>query len=60
MLTPLPPNRQRPISAFRHRDRLHAARQFARLKLEHMHPFAHDEIVVPVYSAVRLVLDECH
>ncbi len=60
MLTPLPPNQQRPLSAFRHRDRLHAARQFVRLKLEHMHPFTNDEIVVRVYSAVRLVLDECH
>lgn len=60
MLAPLPANRQRPVSAFRHRDRLHAAGQLARLELEHMHPFAHDEIVVRVYSTVRLVLDESH
>lgn len=60
MLAPLPPNRQRPIGAFGHRNRLHAARQFASLELEHMHPFAHDEVIVRVHGAVGLVLDERH
>lgn len=60
MLAPLPPNRERSIGAFRHRDRLHAARQFARLELQHVHPFAHDEVIVRVDGTVRLVLDERH
>ena len=60
MLAPLSPNRQRSIRAFGHRDRLHAARQFAGLEFKHMHPFAHDEVIVRVYRAIRLMLDECH
>ena len=66
MLTPFPANRHRsirPLTAL-HRmllmDRLHTARQFSRFQLEHLHPFAHDEIIVRIDRAVRLVLDECH
>ena len=60
MPTPLSSNQQRPISASRQWDRLHAARKFACLKLKYVHPSAHDEIIVRVYSTVGLVLDECH
>ena len=41
-------------------DRLHAPRQFSRLQLEHVHPFAHDEVIVRIDCAVRLVLYERH
>lgn len=66
MLTPLPPNRDRSVRSLTalHRvllmDRLHAPWQFSSLQLEHVHPFAHDEVVVRIDRAVRLVLDERH
>ena len=41
-------------------DRLHPPRQFSGFQFEHLHPFAHDEIIVRVNRAIRLVLDECH
>lgn len=66
MFTPLPANRHcpiRPLAAL-HRmllmDRLHTAWQFSRFQLEHLHPFAHDEIIVRIDRAVWLVLYECH
>lgn len=66
MLAPLPPDRHgpiRPLTAL-HRmllmDRLHASRQFSRFQLEHVHPLAHDEIIVRIDRAVRLVFDKRH
>ena len=41
-------------------DCLHAPWQFSRLQLEHMHPFAHDEVIVRIDCAVRLVFYERH
>lgn len=60
VFTPLSTDRQRPVRAFGHRNRLHATRQLARLELEDLHPFAHDNVVVWIDGAVGLVLDECH
>lgn len=58
MLAPLPPHRRRPVRPFGHRDRAHAAGQDPALELQHLHPLAHDEVVVRVYRSVGLVLDE--
>lgn len=60
MLAPLPPNWQCTIRPLTHRNSVHTARQLARLELEHVHPLAHDKIVVWIYGAVGLVLDERH
>ena len=66
MLTPLPPNRHRPVRPLTalHRvllmDGLHPPRQFPRFQLEHVHPFTHDEVIVRIDRAVRLVLYKCH
>ena len=60
MFTPLPPDRNSTVSAFRHGYRLHTARQLAGLELEHVHPFAHDEIVVWIHGSIGLVFDERH
>ena len=66
MLAPLPPNWHRPIRPLTalHRmllmDRLHAPRQFSRFQLEHVHPFAHDEVIMRIDSSVGLVFDKRH
>ena len=41
-------------------DGLHAPRQFSGFQLEHVHPFAHDEVIVRIDRAVGLVFNECH
>lgn len=66
MLAPLPPNWHRPVRPLTalHRmllmDGLHTTRQFSRFQLEHVHPFTHDEIIMRIHRAIRLVLYERH
>lgn len=58
MLAPLPPHRRRPVRPFGHGDRAHASGQHPALKLQHLHPLPHDEIIVRVNRPAGLMLDE--
>ena len=55
MLAPLASNWRRTVSPFRHRERIHPTGEIMSFQSEHLHPFAHDQVVTRVDGTVRLV-----